>query len=144
MWADTLLAAERAHLLRVAMWAMASIVAGTSIFLIGRIRPGAAPVLRQFAVLSVTCGVVELAIVWGRRSSIGLRDLAGARQLERLLWLNCGLDVGYLGVGVTLALACWFVGRRLGGVGAGIGIATQGVALLWLDLVFANALSGAI
>lgn len=141
MWADTLLAAERAHLFRVALWAMASAVAGTALFLIPAVRRGSSPLLRHFALQSAAWGIVELLIVWASRGSLGLRDLGGARQLERLVWLTCGLELGGVAVGVTLAVACWMVGRRVGGVGAGIGIAIQGAALLCLSLTFATMLA---
>ena len=144
MWADTLLAAERAHLFRLAIWAMASVVAGTAVFLLPHAQRGSSALLRHFALQSVAWGTVELVIVWAARSSLGLRDLGGARQLERFVWLSCGLDAGCVAVGVTLAIACCALGRRLGDIGAGVGIVTQGAALLWLDLVFANALVGLV
>jgi len=144
MWADSLLASERAHLVRLSLWAMASIVAGTAVFLLPRVVRGSSALLRHFALQTVAWGTVVLVVVWAAWSSVGLRDLGRARHLERLLWLNCGLDVGCIAVGATLAVACWTLGRRWGGVGAGIGIITQGAALLWLDLVFANALAGLV
>ena len=76
---------------------------------------------------------VDLAIVWWARQGLALRDYDGALALERFLWLNVGLDVGYVGVGVTLAWAGWVLGRRLGAVGAGLGVVTQGLALLVLE-----------
>jgi hypothetical protein len=63
-----------------------------------------------------------------------LRDFEGQTSLVNFLWLNVGLDVGYIGVGLTLALAAWRLGPRLGGVGAGIGVIVQGLALALLDL----------
>jgi hypothetical protein len=63
-----------------------------------------------------------------------LRDYAGAQRLLNVLWLNLGLDAGYVAVGATLLLAAWRWGARAGGIGAGIGIVVQGLALLLLDL----------
>lgn len=70
-----------------------------------------------------------------------LRDLAGAARLERLVWTNVGLDIGYVGIGATLALVAWSLVRRMSLVGAGVGIAIQGLALLVLELQFAAAIS---
>ena len=70
-----------------------------------------------------------------------LRDVAAATRLERLVWMNVGLDVGYVAIGATLAAAAWMLGRRLGGVGAGVAIAVQGTALLLLELQFAATIS---
>ena len=64
-----------------------------------------------------------------------LRDYAAATRLDRMLWLNLGLDAGYIGIGATLAIAGWTLGRRAAPVGAGIGILVQGCALLALDLL---------
>jgi hypothetical protein len=41
----------------------------------------------------------------------------------------------------VLAIAAWVLSRRLGGVGAGTAIAIQGLALLVLDMQFANTVS---
>jgi len=57
------------------------------------------------------------------------------------LWLNIGLDAGYVLVGLTLAIVGWKVGRRLGLVGAGIAVVVQGLALALLDLVLAAQIS---
>ena len=103
-------------------------------------RSRASPLLHQFAIQAIAWGSAELVIVWIAKSSLAVRDLGGARQLERFLWLACGLEGGVVAVGATLAITCLLVGRRLGGIGSGISIATQGAGLLVLDLSFANAL----
>lgn len=141
MWADTLLDAERAHLVRLAIWAAGSILVGTAGFAVLRIRARTSSLLFHFSLQTAAWGVVDLVLVWAARGSLALRDLSSARRLERFLWLNAGLDAGYVAVGVTLALAGWAMGRRLGAVGAGIGIAMQGLALLLLDLVIADQLA---
>ena len=58
-----------------------------------------------------------------------------------MLWLNIGLDVGFVLVGITLAILGWRAVRRLGLVGAGIGVILQGTALMLLDLVLARQIS---
>jgi hypothetical protein len=141
MWADTLLDAERAHLLRLALWATASVLIGTTTIAVLRLRGRTSPLLFHCALQTAAWGAVDLLIVWAARGSLALRDFASARRLERFLWLNTGLDAGYVAVGLTLALAGWSMGRRLGAVGAGIGIIIQGLALLLLDLVIADQLA---
>jgi hypothetical protein len=44
-------------------------------------------------------------------------------------------------VGMALALTGWRLGRRLGLVGAGIGVVVQGGALMVLDLILAAQIS---
>jgi hypothetical protein len=134
MWADTLLALERGHLLRLALWGGASMLVGTLLLALLAVRRLQAPLLRHFAIQIAAWGAIELAIcAWGR-SGLALRDFAGAQRLMHMLWLNVGLDAGYVAVGATLALTAWRWGRRPGGVGAGIGVIVQGFALLLLDL----------
>jgi hypothetical protein len=141
MWADTVLAAEEAHLLRLAAWAALSVLVGTGLLVVLVRRAVPSALLRHFAIQTALWGAVDLVIVWAARAGLHLRDLAAARSLERFLWFNCGLDVGYVAVGVTLAVAGWQLGRRLGAVGAGIGVVVQGLALLVLDLVLAGQLA---
>jgi hypothetical protein len=142
VWSDTLLALERAHLLRVALWGGASVFAGTLLLALLALRTGrgagASPLVRHFAIQTAAWGAIDLALIAAAWRGLALRDQSGAAELARIVWLNLGLDVGYVGVGVTLALAAWTLGRRLGGVGAGLGVVTQGLALFVLDLVFAN------
>lgn len=136
MWADTLLTAERTHLIRLFVWAGASIVVGA--ILVGTLshRRIRAPLLHHFGLQTAAWGLIDLALgAWAWRG-LQLRDYDGAIALERILWLNVGLDVGYVGVGVALALAGWLLGRRMGLLGAGLGVVAQGMALLVLDGMF--------
>ncbi len=146
MFADTLLALERAHLARLLVWALGSILSGTALLALVAVRraAGPLPLLRHFAIQTAAWGVINLAIVVWARRGLKLRDYAGARSLDRILWLNLGLDVGYIGVGVTLAVAGWLLGRRFGAVGAGVGIVVQGVALFLLDLVLVRQLAATV
>ena len=140
MWSDTLLAAERAHLVRLLAWGAASVVAGTALLAVvlvaRRGTPGGSPLLTNFAVQCAAWGAIDLAIAGFAWRGLALRDAAGATKLDRLLWLNTGLDVGYVAVGVALAVVGWQLGRRLGLVGAGLGVVVQGLALLILDAHF--------
>ena len=90
----------------------------------------------NFAVQCAAWGAIDLAIAGLAWRGLALRDVHGATKLDRLLWLNTGLDVGYVAVGVALAAVGWQLGRRLGLVGAGLGVVVQGLALLVLDAHF--------
>lgn len=133
-FASDLMTLERVHLLRLSLWAGLSIVAGTAIIAFLRAMRRQSAILLHFAIQSAAWGAVDLAVVLWARSGLALRDLAGAIALDRFLWFNLGLDVGYVLVGATLALVGWRLGRRGGLIGAGIGIVVQGLALALLDL----------
>lgn len=141
MWADTLFRAEQQHVLRLLLWCGISIVAATAIVVTLTVRRIRSPLLRQFAIQIGAWGILFGAIAAIRWSTLSLRDLAGAARLERMVWLNVGLDAGYAGMGVVLAASAWLLARRLGPVGAGIGIVVQGVALLVIDLQLAAIVS---
>lgn len=134
MWADSLLALERGHLLRLGLWGGGCVLLGTLLIAMLAWRRTDAAFLRHFAIQTAAWGAVDLAIcAWAWRG-LALRDFAGAQQLVNFLWLNTGLDAGYVMLGATLALACWRLGPRPGGIGAGVGIVLQGVALALLDI----------
>lgn len=134
MWADSLLALERGHLLRLAVWGGMSVVVGTLLITMLVVRRAHAPFAKQFAIQTAAWGGIDLAIcAWGW-NGLALRDYAAATKLVNFLWLNTGLDAGYVMLGATLALACWKLGPKMGGIGAGVAIIVQGIALLLLDL----------
>lgn len=141
MWADTLEVAERAHLLRLLVWGAASVLSGTALLAWLRVGARRSPLLKHFAIQVAAWGVVDAIIAAALMVQIAPRDIASATRLDRILWLNIGLDAGYVLVGITLMMAGWRMGRRLGLVGAGIGVAVQGSALVWLDLVLAAQIS---
>jgi hypothetical protein len=139
-WADALLDFERLHVLKLLVWGALSVGVGTALFAFIRVRRIESPLLQHFAIQSGAWGLVNIAIaVWAQRG-LRLRDLASAVSLDRFVWLNIGLDVGYIAVGATLALCGWSLGRRLGLVGAGAGVIVQGCALTLLDLQLAAAI----
>ena len=86
-------------------------------------------------------GFVNAVLAGAAWVSIAPRDLAGATRLDRLLWLILGLDLGCVLVGSTLIVTGWRLERRLGLVGAGMGVVVQGVALAILDLLLATQIS---
>ena len=141
MWADTLLAAEGAHLLRILLWGAASLLVGTGLLAWLRLGARRSALLEQFAVQTAAWGTAEIALAALARASLGIRDLTAATRLDRLLWLNLGLDAGYVMLGLALAIVGWRLARHLGYVGAGIAIVLQGGALALLDLTFAIQIS---
>ena len=139
MWADALYAAEVGHLRRLIVWGACSVLAGTLLLLVVLRRRS--PLLTHFAIQTAAWGAVDLAIAALAWQGLGYRDLDGFTRLDRVLWLNLGLNVGYVGVGLTLALTGWLTARRLGLVGAGMGVVVQGLALLVLDLYLVSVLA---
>jgi len=133
MWSDSVLSAERAHLLRLAIWGAASMLVGTTLVLAIMRRTPRPQLLWHFAVQTAAWGAVDLALVGAWWDTIEPRDLSEYWGMRQWLWLNLGLDVGYAGVGITLAACGWGLGRRLGLVGAGLGVLVQGLALVVLD-----------
>ncbi|HEX7979823.1 MAG TPA: hypothetical protein VF461_14545 [Gemmatimonadaceae bacterium] len=97
--------------------------------------------VKHFGIQNALWGAVELGIALILLRSLAVRDLAGATRLDRILWLNIGLDVGYVLVGITLAVIGWRAVRRFGLVGAGIAVTLQGTALAIIDLVLAGQIS---
>jgi hypothetical protein len=141
MWSDTLLAAERSYLVRLALWGVASASIGTALLLVITVRRVVAPIVTQFAIQTVAWGsavLVVAAIGWHGSS---MRDVAAATRLDRLTWFIAGVDLGVVGIGVVLGVGGWLMGHRLGVVGAGIGVLVQGLALLLLSLSFAANLA---
>jgi len=141
MWADTLLAVERAHLMRLAVWGGASLFVGSALLGLMRIRGYRSSLLDHFGIQTMAWGAIELALALTELHHLELRDLAGATRLDRFLWLNIGLDVGYVLVGSTLLVLGWRLARRMGLVGAGLAVIVQGAALALLDLVLAGQIS---
>ena len=136
MWSDTLVAVERAHLLRLLVWAGSSVVVGTALHAVLTLRRDGSALLRHFAMQTFAWGLVHLAIAGTGILRLAERDFASATRLDRMLWLSVGLDIGIVLVGAAIAITGWVLARRLALVGAGIGVIVQGAALLVLDLGF--------
>jgi len=141
VWADVVLAAERSYLLRVLAWSGLSIVLGTAVVVLLTARRVRSPLLIHFALQTVVWGALIGVIAGLAWQSLHLRDVGGAAQLERGLWMRIGLDVGCIGVGITLAATGRTTDKRMALIGAGIAIVIQGMALLLLDLQFAGMVS---
>jgi hypothetical protein len=134
MWADTLLALEKGHVDRLLLWGFASLLTGATLHLVLRGKGVTSGLLRHFAIQTWAWGAVDLAIGFWALRGLALRDFEGMVSLDRFLWLNIGLDGGYVAVGATLLLTGWKLTRGGGLAGAGIGVMLQGLALLLLDL----------
>lgn len=141
MWSDTLLAAERSHLIRVALWAATSAALGMAVVAIIAVRRVAAPIVLWFGIQTLIWGSLELIISAVRWSALSMRDVAGATRLDRLTWLGIGLDVGIIGAGVAAAIIAWRYKRHPGVFGGGLGVVVQGLGLLVLELTFASILT---
>jgi hypothetical protein len=137
MWSDTLLAAERSHLIRVVLWAVTCAVLGTAVVSILTLRRVAAPIILAFAIQTLAWGSAELIVAAARWQSLSMRDVSAATRLDRLTWFSVGLDVGIIAVGVTALVAARMSNRKLNVIGAGLGIIVQGLGLVVLDLTFA-------
>jgi len=134
MWADTLLTYEQGHLLRLGVWAAISMLGGTVLLAVLTARRLEAPLLKHFAIQTGAWGAVNALIALWAWRGLAMRDFAGTQKLLNILWLNTGHDVGYAAVGLTLVIVGWRWERRLGAVGAGLGVVLQGLALALLDL----------
>jgi hypothetical protein len=141
MWSDTLLAAERSHLVRLVLWAATSAVVGTGIIATLTLRRMTGPILLWFGIQSLAWGLAELVLAAIAFQALAMRDVSGATRLDRLTWFMAGLDVGIVATGVVVVAIGWMYGRRLGAVGAGLGIVVQGLGLLLMNLTFASLLA---
>lgn len=131
---------------RLLQWGRLSVVVGAILALIPRHSRHAAGAWRGFGFQAVAWGAIDAAI--GKLSLRSARAKASApeshtpeaqqaarRALRRVLWINTGLDVGYVAGGVALARA---KGRQSSfRRGAGWSIVVQGGFLLLFDLVHA-------
>jgi len=141
MWSDTVLAAERSHLIRVVIWSVTSAVLGTTFVAIIAGRRMSAPIALWFAIQTLVWGSVELIVAAARWSALSMRDVSGATRLDRLTWFAIGIDVGIVAAGITAVLMARRLTRNLGAVGGGLGVVVQGLGLLVLDLTFASILA---
>ncbi|MDQ6634712.1 MAG: hypothetical protein M3Z10_08145 [Gemmatimonadota bacterium] len=143
MWSDTLLAAERLHLLRILMWGALGVSAGALLAVSLAVRRVRAPLLRAFALQGALWGGVELlfaALAW---RTLGDREYVAAVQLASRVWMEVVLDVAFILTGSILTARGWTRGRP-GVVGSGIAVVVQGVALLTIDAPFLLLLRGVL
>jgi len=141
VWSDTLLAAERSHLIRIVIWSVTSAVLGTTFVAIIAGRRMSAPIALWFAIQTLVWGSVELIVAAARWSALSMRDVSGATRLDRLTWFAIGIDAGIVAAGITAVVMARRLTRNLGAVGGGLGVVVQGLGLLVLDLTFASILA---
>jgi len=130
VFADTLMQLERGYLVQLLLWGGAGIAAGIAVLAVLAIGRSSSRLLTQFALHTLAFGAAEACFAAIRLRNLPMRDLAGATQLDRLLWLGAGLDVGLLAVGIVLVVAARQFARREGPLGAGVALMVQGAALL--------------
>ena len=142
MWADSLLAAERAVLMRFIIWGAGSGALGLALLAMNVRRDLRSPLLDRFALQIAAWGVIALAIALLGWSQAGLRDYAGAARLVRTVQLVIALDVGMIGAALALCFRGWRR-RREGLIGAGMGLLVHGIGWLVLHAAFASYLRSA-
>ena len=131
-------AAEAAHLWRVGAWGAANVAAGTALWQASDRDTGR----RAFGVQSAAWGVINVGIAAVGLAAAGDAPAGGLAEALRaegrlgdVLWVNMGLNAGYVAVGTTL----YAVGARAGVArpevwkGHGAAVVLQGVGLLVLD-----------
>jgi hypothetical protein len=149
VWADTLHHAEQLHLLRVCFWGGLSTLAGTAllVFVLSYRRPST--IIARFASVCAVFGAGEIVVAGIAYRAIPLRDISGATRLDRVAWLQLGLYIGLMAVGVSTMISSGNAGRRtpgsnsLGapGVGAGAAMLMHGLALATLELILISEIS---
>jgi hypothetical protein len=141
---------ERVLLGSLTAWAVLSIVVGLVAWRSGRDRSRTAAGTRSLAAAQLLSGVGRQAVLWGlvdgavagwgaSRSAPAPADHAQARtralRMTVLTGANALADVGYVVGGLHLMRSA---PRR----GDGLGVAVQGLFLLWLDVRHAARFSG--
>ncbi len=143
MWADTLLAAERMHLMRILAWGALGVTAGSLVGVTLALRGVRAPLIRMFALQSGIWGAAELlmaALAW---SALAEREYLAAVHLAGRMWMEVVLEVALILAGTIMSAVGWGR-RRQSVVGSGIAVAVQGVALLAIDLPFLSLLRSVV
>ncbi|MHB1297974.1 MAG: hypothetical protein ACYC0B_05530 [Gemmatimonadaceae bacterium] len=136
-WADTLLSFERLFYLKLAVWGVMSLLAGSGLLAAVHMRRDGSPVLSGFGLAMLLWGVLEVAVALVRRNGIVMRDLTAAITLDRSLWFTTGLMIGLWVASALAAALAWHFGRRLGVVGVGVATTAHAlaVAVLVLQLI---------
>ena len=129
---------------RLAAWAFVSLLSGLGMLLLRL------PFWTGMAFQFLGWAAVNLGIAWigawaARRRKAGLSaeqvistQPQERRKLERILWINTGLDVLYMLGGVLVAV--FLAGRGPQWIGTGIGILLQGTFLFFFDWIHALTL----
>jgi len=113
------------------------------LLIVANVQAERSALIRRFAFVCVSLGAVELLAAAIAYRAVPLRDIAGATRLDRVVWLQLGLFLGLVGIGVTMMLASRVkksgsseLSRTpLGMLGAGVAVALHGLALATLVLL---------
>ncbi|WP_299571115.1 hypothetical protein [uncultured Williamsia sp.] len=121
---------------RLAIWGGASTLAGGALAVFGSTARA-----RAFGQQNAAWGAIDLVI-----AAVATRQSTPptTSKLRRLLWVNTGLDVGYVAGGAWFAQNTPDLGGRVTpeqARGHGAAVIVQGAALFVLDLTHARALS---
>lgn len=122
----------------LAAWAALSITVGAVGTMTGRRLGDEA--LRHFGQQTAVWGLIDGAIAAGGARRNARRDPAEqTRRLRILLWVNAGLDIGYVTGGLR-----WRCRSTPTAHGNGNAVIVQGLFLLVLDVVHAVQLTGTL
>ncbi|MGU3431830.1 DUF6992 family protein [Actinomycetes bacterium M1A6_2h] len=120
---------------RLTVWGGSSVVLGGALAL-----TGSSPAIRAFGIQSAGWGAIDLLIAGAGSLS---KKPPKSSTLRKTLWVNAGLDVGYIAAGAHVAVRKPLFGGRITpreALGHGVAVIVQGAALLVLDSVHARAL----
>jgi hypothetical protein len=112
----------RDHLKRLAIWSAISVLVGIKLIALF----GGSEMGRSAGVMTAGWAAVNLIIV---AASWNGKPPASRSQFREFIWLNQGLNSGYMAVGLTLVLAS----SSASAVGSGWAVIPQGLALLVMD-----------
>lgn len=119
------------HLIRLGIWAIISIIFGLIVIW----QKWDKPFWQNFGLQCAVWGLIDGIIVLFGLHNQSRPDILAAVKLREFLWLNEGLDMGYLALGITLVLIAKNIGDSPRLLGAGSAVAIQGFALLLLDTI---------
>lgn len=128
------------HLLLYFIWSIFSIISGLFVFLSSHL------IFHYFFMMTLSWGVINLVIaallylhIRGHHylEDSMVKQIKIQHHIEKYLYLNIGLDVGYIGIG-SLMLVFSFTTSTLHKLWLGFGTAilAQGIIMLLLDVCF--------
>lgn len=136
MWSDSLLALERLHFQRLAVWGLMALAAGATISLLLMRRYVGALLARHFATQTAAIGGLVAAWAGSGLAGLALRDHAAAVRLHSAVMLVSLIAAGIAVLGVVLAILGWRRGRP-GLAGGGLALLLHGTVLFVLHRAFA-------
>lgn len=141
MWADTFLGVEQRHVFSLLFWGASTVLCATILATTLAVQSRKSAFLAHFAIQLAVWGMLAIIIGAIEWHGIHLRNVASATRVEHLMWLRTGLDIGVVGIGLSLAATGRVLGRTPAVSGAGIAIIVHGLALFAIDVQFVGAVS---